>query len=367
MLIWSGGSRKSGQRLAPVPAGTGWKAMIHPVVWLITITYFLSIMGGYGLMLWMPTIVKTLGIGSARTGLLLMIPNFVAVFALIYAGWISDRLQNRKIVVFVSSVGVLVGLLGLLWLARAHVASVWLTILFMTIATAAGFAKQAPIWAIPTQILPAGAAGLGLAVIGLVGNLGGLTGPWLMGYLRATTHSFLIGFLALAGCVALSAFLTLFIPEKKPIDLQAFRPAFWRARKAAVDPRPRRNDSSSARPANMIRTPLRTAMKTACENEAAGVRTTVDAPCVDVGELLASRGFHKSPCCTSAAHGPACGRQTAACRPGPRRPSHAKNPPCRRAAPTPLRRGAEARRGCATGARSEARRALAASAEGRSG
>jgi sugar phosphate permease len=223
--------------LAPVSAGIGWKAMIHPVVWLITITYFLSIMGGYGLMLWMPTIVKTLGIGAARTGLLLMIPNFVAVFALIYAGWISDRLQNRKIVVFVSSVGVLVGLLGLLWLARTHVASVWLTILFMTIATAAGFAKQAPIWAIPTQILPAGAAGLGLAVIGLVGNLGGLTGPWLMGYLRATTHSFLIGFLALAGCVALSAFLTLFIPEKKPIDLQAFRPAFWRARKAAVDVR----------------------------------------------------------------------------------------------------------------------------------
>jgi sugar phosphate permease len=222
--------------LVPLPPGVGWKAMIHPVVWLITITYFLSIMGGYGLMLWMPTIVKTLGVSSTGTGLLLMIPNFVAVFVLVYAGWISDRLQNRKIVVFVSAIGVLFALLGLLWLARAHITSVWLTILFMTIATAAGFAKQAPIWAIPTQILPAGAAGLGLAVIGLIGNLGGLTGPWLMGYLRATTHSFLIGFLALAGCVALSAVLALFIPESKPIDLQGFKVTFWKARSPASEP-----------------------------------------------------------------------------------------------------------------------------------
>jgi sugar phosphate permease len=223
--------------LVPLALSVGWKAMIHPVVWLITVTYFLAIMGGYGLMLWMPTIVKNLGVGSTGTGLLLMIPNFVAVFVLIYAGWISDRLQNRKIVVFASAVGVLIGLLGLLWLAHAHITSIWLTILFMTIATAAGFAKQAPIWAIPTQILPAGAAGLGLAVIGLVGNLGGLTGPWLMGYLQARTHSFLIGFLALAGCVALGALLALFIPESKPIDLRSFRVAFWKAKEAAPEAR----------------------------------------------------------------------------------------------------------------------------------
>jgi MFS family permease len=226
--------------LPPVPAGAAWKALIHPVVWLITVVYFLCIMGGYGLMLWMPTIVKTLGVGSARAGVLLAIPNFVAVFALIYAGWLSDRLQKRKIIVFWSFVCILIGLLGLLWLARAHVASVWLTIFFMTIATAAGFAKYPGLWAIPTQILPPGAAGLAMALIGLVGNLGGLTGPWLVGYLRATTHSFLIGFLAMAVCIAISALLVLFIPEKKPIDLQAFRLAFWRAGKA---------EASSATPA----------------------------------------------------------------------------------------------------------------------
>ena len=223
--------------LPSVPAGVAWKALIHPVVWLITMTYFLCIMGGYGLMLWMPTIMKTLGVGSARAGVLLMIPNFVAVFALIYAGWLSDRLQKRKVIVFVSFMAGLIGLLGLLWLAHAHIASVWLTILFMTIITAAGFAKYPGLWAIPTQILPPGASGLAIAVIGLVGNLGGLTGPWLVGYLRVTTHSFLAGFLALAGCLALSALLVLFIPENKPIDLQAFSLSFWRAKKAAVDVR----------------------------------------------------------------------------------------------------------------------------------
>ncbi len=214
--------------LAPVETGIAWKAMIHPVVWLITIIYFLSQMGGYGLSLWMPTLVKSLGVSNMNTGWLLMIPNFVAVFALIYAARLSDRLRNRKIFVFWSSVGVFIGLMGLLYLGEAHIASVPMTILFMTITTASGFAKFAPLWAIPTQILPKGAAGFGLAVIGLVGNLGGLSGPWLMGALLDATHSFVVGYVALAACVALSAFLALFIPESKPINLNEFNPTFWK-------------------------------------------------------------------------------------------------------------------------------------------
>jgi sugar phosphate permease len=216
--------------LTPVETRIAWKAMIHPVVWLIAMIYFLTQMGGYGLTLWMPTLVKSLGVSSMNTGWLLMIPNFVAVFALIYAGRLSDRLRRRKIFVFWSSVGVLVGLMGLLYLGETHRASVPMTILFMTITTASGFAKFAPLWAIPTQILPKGAAGFGLAVIGLVGNLGGLTGPWLMGFLRDTTHSFLVGYVALAACVALSAFMALCIPESKPINLTAFNPIFWKKR-----------------------------------------------------------------------------------------------------------------------------------------
>jgi hypothetical protein len=53
------------------------------------------------------------------------------------------------------------------------------------------------------------------------------------GHLKDTTHSFLVGFIALAVCVALSALMALLIPESKPIDLKAFNPAFWRRKTVA--------------------------------------------------------------------------------------------------------------------------------------
>jgi len=82
--------------LTPVEAAVAWRALIHPVVWLIAIIYFLSQMGGYGLSLWMPTLVKSLGVSSMNTGWLLMLPNFIAIFALIYAARLSDRLRTER-------------------------------------------------------------------------------------------------------------------------------------------------------------------------------------------------------------------------------------------------------------------------------
>jgi MFS family permease len=200
----------------PVPLRIAWRAMIHPGTLFLAAVYFLSIVGSYGLQLWAPTIIKALGVGYGKTGLLLMIPNFCAIWAMIGAGRISDRLQKRKVVIsavlFISSIGfVLMGITG--------TKVVWLTILFMSIATAGFFARQGPLWVIPQQILPPGAVGLALAVINLLGNFGGSVGPWLMGYIKTTTNSFIAGFYTLAGVLFLSSVLILFVNETKRIEL----------------------------------------------------------------------------------------------------------------------------------------------------
>jgi sugar phosphate permease len=214
----------------PVPLSIAWKAMIHPGTLLLAAVYFLSIVGSYGLQLWAPTIIKALGVGYGKTGLLLMIPNFCAIWAMIGAGRISDYLQKRKVVVsavlFMSSIGfVFMGISG--------TKVVWLTILFMSIATAGFFARQGPLWVIPQQTLPPGAVGLALAVINLLGNFGGSVGPWLMGYIKTTTNSFIAGFYTLAGVLFLSSFLVLFVNETKRIDLGV--PASDRERRNAVE------------------------------------------------------------------------------------------------------------------------------------
>jgi ACS family tartrate transporter-like MFS transporter len=89
----------------------------------------------------------------------------------------------------------------------------------MSIATAGFFARQGPLWVIPQQILPPGAVGLALAVINLLGNFGGSVGPWLMGYIKTTTNSFIAGFYTLAGVLFLSSVLILFVNETKRIEL----------------------------------------------------------------------------------------------------------------------------------------------------
>jgi cyanate permease len=47
--------------------------------------------------------------------------------------------------------------------------------------------------------------------VGLIclGNLGGLAGPWLFGYLKTITGSFDAGLLVLAGCMLLAGILAL--------------------------------------------------------------------------------------------------------------------------------------------------------------
>ena len=56
-------------------------------------------------------------------------------------------------------------------------------------------------------------------MINLLGNFGGSVGPWLMGYIKTTTNSFIAGFYALAGVLFLSSVLILFVDETKRIEL----------------------------------------------------------------------------------------------------------------------------------------------------
>jgi len=93
--------------------------------------------------------------------------------------------------------------------------------------TASGFAKFGPLWAIPTQILPKGAAGFGIGrQSGLVGNLGRPDWPWAYG-IPPGYDPFFLGWICrtrkLCGTVC---FMALLIPESKPINLAEFNPTF---------------------------------------------------------------------------------------------------------------------------------------------
>lgn len=192
--------------------GTIWSVLLEPSVWILSAAYFLTIMGGYGLNLWTPTIVHSLGVGFLGTGLLLVIPNGAAVWLLISAGRYSDRIGKRVAV----SVGVLcISFLGYLLLGVIGTGVIALAILFLALATAGFYARQGPLWAIPTEVLPVGTAGTAMGLINGIGNIGGFVGPFVFGYLQTTTHSFTAGYFVMGFAILAGAAVLLTVKERR--------------------------------------------------------------------------------------------------------------------------------------------------------
>ncbi|SPE37331.1 membrane hypothetical protein [Candidatus Sulfopaludibacter sp. SbA3] len=102
--------------------------------------------------------------------------------------------------------------LGLAVLAGSHV---WLT---MGMFCLAGFTSQAYLpafWTLPTTLLGKSAAATAVGLICL-GNLGGLAGPWLFGYLKTITGRYDAGLWVLAGCMLLAGTLATQIRVARP-------------------------------------------------------------------------------------------------------------------------------------------------------
>ena len=65
-----------------------------------------------------------------------------------------------------------------------------------------------PFWTLPTTLLGKSAAATAVGIICL-GNLGGVAGPWLFGYLRTITGRYDTGLWIMSGCLVLAGLLAL--------------------------------------------------------------------------------------------------------------------------------------------------------------
>jgi len=68
-----------------------------------------------------------------------------------------------------------------------------------------------PFWSLPTAFLRGAGAAAGIGLINSVGNLGGFTGPYLMGWMQGVSGDFRIGLRVLAASALCSALAVLTI------------------------------------------------------------------------------------------------------------------------------------------------------------
>ncbi|MFJ2987869.1 MFS transporter [Collimonas sp. NPDC087041] len=180
-------------------------------IWHMCLIYFCIVMGQYGLTFWLPTLVKASGVvGDFKIGLISAIPFLCAVFAMILIGRRSDRMRERRWHLIVPA---LLGAIGFVVSAIAADNTV-IAIIFLSLA-AMGVLTCSPLfWSLPTAFLSGTGAAAGIAVINSVGNLAGFVSPFLVGWLKDTTHNNETGMFMLAGMLVVGAIAILKTPAK---------------------------------------------------------------------------------------------------------------------------------------------------------
>jgi ACS family tartrate transporter-like MFS transporter len=185
---------------------TLWQALSHPRVLLLCLLYFLIIIPGYGLDMFMAEVLKKAfpHASTTRLGQIAAIPSIVTVFVMILWGRRSDRLRERRWHVALPSWWAAVGLALATGLVNP-VAAVFV----LTLAVSGRWSSMGPFWGLPTAFLSGTAAAGGLALINSIGNLGGAFGPWVMGRLKDKTGDYSAGLYCLAAAFILGGILSI--------------------------------------------------------------------------------------------------------------------------------------------------------------
>jgi len=170
-----------------------WQSFFDPKVLLLTLNYFGIVGASIGMLLFVPQIVKQLGLTNMQVGWVSMIPYICGAVALLVWGWFSDRTGERRWNLFWACTTATAGLV----IAGATVGTVW-ALVGMSIAAIGFYGSKGPFWTMPSMILTGTAAASGIAWINAVGNLGGFFGPSIVGWAKTYTGSFAGGLYALA-------------------------------------------------------------------------------------------------------------------------------------------------------------------------
>jgi MFS family permease len=173
-------------------------------VWSLGLLFGSGLVGLYGLILWLPQIIKEMGnLSDLQVGFLSSVPPAIGVVGAIFVSWRSDRVGDRKGHMagcyIVSGVGLL---------ASALVGDPILAYIFLCLGNGAVLAASPLFWTIAGSFFTGAAAAACIAFVNIVAQVGGI-GPWLIGEVRERTGSFTIALITLSGFLFLAALIAL--------------------------------------------------------------------------------------------------------------------------------------------------------------
>jgi ACS family tartrate transporter-like MFS transporter len=180
---------------------SAWRALADWKVLALSLAYFGTSAGLYTIGFWAPLIVKGLGFSVFRVGLLVAIPNLIAVIGMVLWSRNSDRTGERY---WHAAIACLIGAIGMVMAARAGSSAI-LAIAGLSLTAFGVSAAKPPLWCLPTNFFAGTAAAASIGLINSLGTLGGFAGPYMIGSTNGTSGNFTRGLYLVGGTLIVSA------------------------------------------------------------------------------------------------------------------------------------------------------------------
>ncbi|HEX3575859.1 MAG TPA: MFS transporter [Rhodopila sp.] len=191
------------------------EAFSNPKIWLLTVAYFGQNISSYGLVFFLPLIVKGLGVSTNWIGITAALPYICAFVAMIAWGYHSDITGERTWHVAGAALLAAGGLTTCVIIGVGHPV---ITMIALCVAMMGQQSLIPTFWSIPSAMLTGVAAAGGLAMINAVGNLGGWFGPSVYGIIKDATGSANLGLLFLAVGPLITAICALTVGHDRRLE-----------------------------------------------------------------------------------------------------------------------------------------------------
>jgi ACS family tartrate transporter-like MFS transporter len=189
---------ESAGRIGMLQALVDWRVLVLSAI------YFTGVTASYGVVFFLPQIIKSLGLSNLMTGFVTAIPYTIGTIGLVLWGYSSDRHNERRWHLIIATGLAAVGLFCAGWFSH----SFW-AVAAVAVAAVGIYGSRPTFWPMPSLFLTGGAAAVGMALINSIGNLGGYVGPIIVGMIKDSTKSFEMALYFLGACALLSAVITL--------------------------------------------------------------------------------------------------------------------------------------------------------------
>lgn len=163
---------------APVRPGAFGRMLLSPTSWLLALAYGTFAFGLLGYNTWAPTyLTDTMDVDAAQASLNASLMFLAAIPSTILAGWLLGRLKNRYALLPLAF-----AFTGILFFWSFRLGDVSVVVPFMiALGFVSNFIPTAAFTFAPETMPSVELAGLGLAIVMVGSNLGGLAGPPSLG------------------------------------------------------------------------------------------------------------------------------------------------------------------------------------------